>query len=67
MPKKKAGIRTVVVFDGGLQAKDMFADLVIERYFKEKNDILFKKDTSLYTVGSVPMVHGRLDCAEKNP
>ncbi len=67
MPKREAGIRVTVLFDGERQAKDVFTDLVIEKYRRDADDILPKTDSLLYHGNSIPTDYGRLDCAEKSP
>lgn len=65
--KKEPEIRVTTFFDGGLQAKDVFADLIIEKYMRQARKPLPKPDFVLYNKDSIPMNHGRLDCAVNQP
>lgn len=65
--KKEPTIHVTTVFDGGLQAKDVFADLIIEKYMRQARNPLPKQGTMLYNTNSIPMNHGRLDCAVNQP
>ena len=65
--EKKTEIIVTTVFDGGLQAKDVFADLIIEKYLRQAKKPLSNSDFMLYNKDSIPMNHGRLDCAVNQP
>ena len=65
--KKEPIIQVTTVFDGGLQAKDVFANLIIEKYLRQARNPLPKQGTMLYNTSSIPMNHGRLDCAVNQP
>lgn len=65
--KKEPEIRVTTFFDGGLQAKDVFADLIIEKYLRQARNPLPKQGMMLYNTSSISMNHGRLDCAVNQP
>lgn len=65
--KKEPEIRVTTFFDGDLQAKEVFADLMIEKYLRQARNPLPKQRTMLYNDNSIPMNHGRLDCAVNQP
>ena len=46
-------------FDGGLQAKDIFADLIIEKFLQNRPEkALPKRERTLYNEHSVPANQG---------
>ena len=67
MKNKEPKIQVPTFFDGGLQAKDVFADLIIEKYLRQAKKPLSNSDFMLYNKDSIPMNHGRLDCAVNQP
>ena len=59
MARKEPRITVTTVFDGGLQAKDIFADLIIEKFLQNKPEKpLPKKQRTLYNGTSVPPNQG---------
>ena len=65
--KKEPTIQVTTVFDGSKAAKDVFADLIIEKNLRQARKPLPKPDFMLYNSDSIPMNHGRLDCAVNQP
>ena len=59
MTNKETQITVTTVFDGGLQAKDVFVDLIIEKFLQNKPaKPLPKKQRTLYNGISVPPTQG---------
>ncbi len=59
MAKKEPQITVTTVFDGGLQAKDIFADLIIEKFLQKNGEkALPKRPRTLYNKLSVPPSQG---------
>ena len=59
MTKKEPQITVTTVFDGGLQAKDFFADLIIEKFLQNQPEkTLPKRERTLYNDHSVPPNQG---------
>ena len=59
MTKKEPQITVTTVFDGGLQAKDIFADLIIQKFLQNHTEKpLPKWEKTLYNEISVPPNQG---------
>lgn len=65
--KKEPTIHVTNVFDGGLQAKNVLADLIIEKYFRQACKPLSNPDYLLFDKDNVLMNYGHLGCAGNQP
>ena len=66
MAKKEPQITVTMVFDGGLQAKDIFADLIIEKFLQNRPEKpLPKREKPCIMNIAFRRIRVRLDCAVK--
>ena len=68
MKQKEPQITVITVFDGESKAKDMFADVIIQKFLldREKKH-LPKPETILYNEHSVPQNQGLSGLCGKSP
>ena len=68
MKKKEPEIIVTAVFDGEATAKETFADLIIQKFLRDKEQKqLPKPKTFLYNVNSVPQNQGLSGLCGESP
>ncbi len=68
MKKKETEIIVTAVFDGKASAKDAFADLIIQKFLRDREQkLLPKPEAILYNADSVPQNQGLSGLCGESP